>query len=313
MLGEEVEDAAVVPALPALCGVWEADVAAEAGGFHVEERVWGGDGIGEGRGGEERVVEGVEEEGGDGEVGEEREGGGALPVVFGAGEAVEWSGDAVVEVVDGADGAEVGGVERAGELAGFGEGFGDEGPEETEEVETIAGLVEGLGAGGEVDGCGDGDGGGDGGVGRGFGGVFEGEIAAEAEADEGDGGGSWGGVGDDEAEVVGGTAVVGLGETVGDAAAGAVVPCEDVPAGAVEGAGETADVGGVEAAFETVGEDGERGRLRGWAEHPCEVEEVRVGEFEPFERGPLIWTGWEEAGEDGGGVAVSEETRREVG
>ena len=68
-MGEEVEDAAVVPALPASGGVWEADVAAEAGGFHVEERVWCGDGIGEGRGGEERVVEGVEEEGGDGEVG----------------------------------------------------------------------------------------------------------------------------------------------------------------------------------------------------------------------------------------------------
>ena len=66
MLGEEVEDAAVVPALPAACGVWEADMAAEAGGFHVEERVRGGDGVGEGGGGEERVVEGVEEEGGDG-------------------------------------------------------------------------------------------------------------------------------------------------------------------------------------------------------------------------------------------------------
>jgi hypothetical protein len=81
----------------------------------------------------------------------------------------------------------------------------------------------------------------------------------------------------------------------------------------VEGAGETADIGGVEAAFEAVGEDGERGWLRGRAEHPGEVEEVGVWEFEAFESGPLIWTGWEEAGEDGGGVAVSEETRREVG
>ena len=236
-----------------------------------------------------------------------------MPVVFGAGEAVEWGGDEVVEVVDGADGEEAGGVERAGELAGFGEGFGDEGPEETEEVETVAWEVEGAGAGGEVDGCGDGDGGGDGGVGRGFGGVFEGEVAAEAEADEGDGGGARGGVGDDEAEVVGGSAVIGLRQTIGDAAAGAVVPCEDVPASGVEGAGETTDVGGVEAAFEAVGEDGERGGARGGVEHPREVEEVGVGEFEPFESGPLVWTGGEEAGEDGGGVAVSEETRWEVG
>lgn len=226
---------------------------------------------------------------------------------------MEWGGDAVVEIVDGADGGEGGGVERAGELAGFGEGFGDEGSEEAVEVETVAWEVEGAGAGGEVDWSGDGDGGGDGGVGRGFGGVFEGEVAAEAEADEGDGGGAWGGVGDDEAKVVGGTAVIGLGETVGDAAAGAVVPCEDVPAGCVEGAGETADVGGVEAAFEAVGEDGEGGGARGGVQHPCEVEEVGVGEFEPFESGPLVWTGGEEAGEDGGGVAVSEETRWEVG
>lgn len=69
-MGEEGKDAAVVPALPAACGVWEADMAAEARGFHVEERVWGGDGIREGRRGEERVVEGVEEERWDGEIGE---------------------------------------------------------------------------------------------------------------------------------------------------------------------------------------------------------------------------------------------------
>ena len=66
MLGEEGEDAAVVPALPAACGVGEADVAAEARRFHVEERVGSGDGFREGRGSEERVVEGVEEERGKG-------------------------------------------------------------------------------------------------------------------------------------------------------------------------------------------------------------------------------------------------------
>jgi hypothetical protein len=292
----------------------EGDVAAVGGGFEVEVGVGFGEGGGEGGRGEEGVVEGAEEEGGDGEVWEEGEGAGAGVVVFGAGEAVEGSG---VGVVEGADGAESGGGQEGdlvGEAVGFGGGFAGEGAEEAVAVECVAGfLVQGVGAGGEVDGGGDGGGGGDSRWGGAFAEVFEDEVAAEAEADEKNGAGGAGeGVVDDGGEVFGGAAVVGAGEAVDPGAAAPVAPGEGVAPGGVQGGDHGEHVAGVGVAFEAVAEDGEGGG-GGVGEMPVEFEEVAVGEVEGFGCVGGDFGGGEEGAENGLGVGVAQPCRGLIG
>ncbi len=119
-------------------------------------------------------------------------------------------------------------------------------------------MIQGTGTGSEVHGRGDGDGGADGRMRRGLPGVFQGDIAAETEADQGYFRISQGRVVNDEPQIAGLPAVIGPEQAVGDAAATAVVPDKHVPSGISQGGGHAPDVGGVQASFQSMGQNGER-------------------------------------------------------
>ena len=136
-----------MPQLPALPEIREANMPAVHRGFEMEFSRF------QGRGGGKRglvqqwIVQGIEQQGRHPDFCQMRQGRGPGPVVFGSGEAVERGGDVFVEIADGADSGQAGGIDRSGKLPGFGSSFGEEGFEEAVEVETVAAaLVEGPGA-----------------------------------------------------------------------------------------------------------------------------------------------------------------------
>ena len=216
--------------------------------------------VGLGGDADEGVVEGVEDQRGDGDAVQHARGGGAGVVVFGAGEAGVERGDAVVEGAHGVDAGGAVAVVGAGEERGLAAEAAEESAEEFELVEAVDGAVEGVGGGAEVYRGRDADGGAE--LGR-CGGAevadeLEDEIAAHRVADQRDG---FEGVAlDEEAQdgedVVGQAGVVeGGGEGFG-AAAVAHVHADDVRAALPELVCVADDVLRVGGAFEAVDDDG---------------------------------------------------------
>ena len=171
-------------------GLGEEGAVASVVGFDEGDVGIGGD-LFEGFGGDadEGIVEGVEDERGDGDAVEDAGGGGAGVVVFGAGEAGVERGDAVVEVAQGVDAGGAVAVVGAGEESGLAAEAAEEGAEKLEFVEAVLRAVQGVGGGGEVYGGRDSD---DGvklrrGCRAEFAGELEDEVAAHGVADERDG------------------------------------------------------------------------------------------------------------------------------
>ena len=195
---------------------------------------------------DERVVDGVEDESGDGDAVDDAGSSGAMVVVVGAGEAGVESGDAVVEVAQGADAGGLIGVVGAREEGRFAAEAAEERAQEFHLVEAVEGAVERVGGGAEVERRRDAD---DGvelceGVVVEFAGELEDEVAAHGVADERDGLKAV--EADEEAhdgeDVAGEAGVVeGGGEVLG-AAAVAHVHADDVGAGEPELVGVADDV-----------------------------------------------------------------------
>ena len=231
-------------------GVGEEGAVATVSGFD-EGNVGVGEDSGAGGGGDadERVVERVEDEGGDGDAVDDASGGGAVVVVVGRGEAGVEGGDALVEVAQGVDADGLIGIVGAGKKTGFAAKALEQGAKELEFVDAIEGAVEGVGGGAEVDGGRDAD---DGvelerGGGAEVAGEFEDEVSTHGVADEGNGLEAVEGaeVAHDGEDVVGEAGVVeGGGEVLG-AAAVAHVHADDAAAGAPEFVGVADDVLGV--------------------------------------------------------------------
>ena len=175
---------------PEAAGAWvggeEGAVAATGGGFEgyggvfadAASKKWGV--------GDEGVVLGGEDKGGNADGGDDVACAGVLVVVLGIAEAEVGGGDGVVELADGADGAEAVGRVESGKEGGFDgialEKFADE----VALVEEIFWFFEGVGAGGEIERGADGGDAAQGGRSGGgeFAGHFEDEIAAHGIAGE---------------------------------------------------------------------------------------------------------------------------------
>ena len=116
-----------MPRLPAWPEIRESDVPAMGRGFEMESNRFQGGGGWERRRVQQGIVQGIKQQGGHADVCQMGQGRGPGPVVFGSGEAVERGGDVFVEIADGPDFCQAGGIDRSGELPGFGSGFGEEG------------------------------------------------------------------------------------------------------------------------------------------------------------------------------------------
>lgn len=209
---------------------------------------------------DEGIIQGVEDESGDGDAVQDTGGGGAEVVVVRAGEAGVEGGDAVVEVAQGADADGLVGIVGAGKEADLAAKSTEESAKEFELVDAVEGLMEGVGGGAEVSGGRDSD---DGlelwrGLAAELAGELEDEVSAHGVADEGDGlqvveGGEVIQYGED---VVGEAGVIeGGGEVFGSAAV-AHVHADGVGSGEPELVGVADDVLGVGGAFEAVKQDG---------------------------------------------------------
>ncbi len=196
---------------------------------------------------EEGVIERLNHEGGNSDVGEMGVGAGVGPVVAGVGEAVERGGEAVIEFGEGFDFFDIAEVELAGEFLVLLDDLLFEAVHEAGHVDFVLPLAKLQGAGGEIAGCGEGDGGFDLGVDVGalLAKVFENDVSAEAEANEGDAlVALCDGMIDHVAEVIAHPGVVGAEEAVGFAGAATAIPSEGVPVSFLEGEGHATNVFG---------------------------------------------------------------------
>ena len=112
------------------------------------------------------------------------------------------------------------------------------------------------------------------------------EIAAETEADQRDVTVMRCRMRDDGAKVVGGPAVIRAPQTVGNASAAPVIPCQHVPAFPPQPVCHAPDVWCRHAAFQAMRQNRQT-PARGFLP-PCQIKEIPVGQFQPFPAVPWL-------------------------
>ncbi len=133
-------------------------MASVTGFYEFNRRVCLKCGAGAGSEADERVIGGVEDEGGDGDVWDDKSTGRASVVVVGVGEPAVAGGDLLVEFPNGADGSCFTKGVDPGIKGRFAAEAAHKVAQEVALVDAVLGFVEGVGAGGEVGGGADSDG-----------------------------------------------------------------------------------------------------------------------------------------------------------